>query len=170
MAIRLREFAELHRISERTVQKQIKENFDVLGEHIDRRGKQGTWLDDYAVEFLLEAIQLPTAKDTVMTLTPREAALMAQIQEMTLKYADAERRAGANAEAAGKVALLEQRAASQEAHIADLRAENDRERARAQKAEKNAQETAQELLRTQERLAKAESLKWYELIFKKKEK
>ena len=163
MAVRLRDFAELHRVSERTVQKQIKENYDVLSEHIDRRGKQGTWLDDFAVNFLLEHIQLPTAEDVVMTPSPREMALMLQIQEVTAKLADAERRAGANAEAAGKVLYLEANSKAQEARIADLSVELGREREKAAQAEQTAQNVS-------ERLTAIESRWWYKLFAGKKDK
>lgn len=145
MAVRLRDFAEVHRISERTVQKQIKDNYDVLREHVDRRGKQGTWLDDFAVEFLLENIQLPTSEDVVMTPSPREMALMLQIQEVTARLADAERRAGSNAEAAGKVLYLEANNKAQEARIADLSVELGQAKEKAAQAEKTAQAASGEL-------------------------
>ena len=59
MKVRLRDWASLNCISERTVQIHIKENQDVLEEHIERKGKQGTWLDEFAQDFLIEKIQLP---------------------------------------------------------------------------------------------------------------
>ena len=89
MLVRLRDFAEIHRISERTVQLHIKENWEELQDHVDRRGKQGTWLDDYAQEFLLNAIQLPS-KDEVLVPTPREAALLIQLAEAHKALAEAE--------------------------------------------------------------------------------
>ena len=161
MATRLRDFAELHRISERAVQKHIKDNFEELAEHIDRRGKMGTWLDDYACEFLLQRIQLPT-KDDVVVPTPREAALMAEIIEANKRLADAERRAGINAEAAGKVQLLEASAASQSAQIADLSIQ-------LGQAQERAQAAASELVAAQQRIAELEGRRWYHLLFKKKE-
>lgn len=119
MLVRLRDFAEIHRITERTVQVHIKENWDVLEGHIDRRGKQGTWLDDFAQEFLLEKIQLPS-KDEVLVPSAREAALLIQVAELSQKLADAERRASLNAESAGKVMFLEAQSESQGAQITDL--------------------------------------------------
>lgn len=132
MLVRLRDFAEQYRVSQRTVQICIKENYGELGEHIDRRGKQGTWLDEFAVQFLLERIKLPT-KDEVLTPTVREAALMEQIRDISMKYAAAERDARINAEAAGKVKLLESIKEEQSERIdlltrenADLSADNAR--------------------------------------------
>lgn len=130
MLVRLRDFAELHRISERTVQVHIKNNQEELEGHIERRGKQGTWLDEFAVNFLLDRIQLPT-KDEVLMPTPREAALLMEIAETNRRLADAERRAGENAEAAGKVKLLEAAKEDQEAQILALAEENGRIKAEA---------------------------------------
>lgn len=135
MLVRLRDFAEIHRVSERTVQLHVKENWDELQEHIARRGKQGTWLDDYAQEFLLNVIQLPS-KDEVLIPTAREAALLVEIAEANRKLADAERIAREFAEAAGKTALLEAANESQAAQIAEL-AES---KGRAEQALKQEQE------------------------------
>ena len=104
MLMRLRDFAEIHRVSERTVQMHVKENWEELQDHIDRRGKQGTWRDDFAQEFLLGVIQLPS-KDEILIPTAREAALMSQLSEANRLLAEAERRASMFAEAAGKTAL-----------------------------------------------------------------
>lgn len=155
MLVRLRDFAELHRISERTVQVHIKDNWDELEGHIDRRGKQGTWLDEFAVEYLLERIQLPT-KDEVLMPTPREAALLLEVAETNKKLADAERRAGENAEAAGKVLYLEAAKAAQDEQIANLAAEKGKAEERARVASAAAR-TAQGKLETaheRERLLK----------------
>lgn len=119
MLVRLRDFADMNRISERTVQLHIKENWEVLEEHVDRRGKQGTWLDEFAVNFLLDRIQLPS-KDEVVIPSAREAALLIQIAEANKALAEAERRAGENAEAAGKVKLLEAAREAQTVQVAEL--------------------------------------------------
>ena len=123
MKIKLSDFVDLHRINVRTAQIHIKENIEELEEHIDRKGKQGTWIDEYAQEFLLKKIQLPS-KDEVYIPTAREAVLMAQIMEVNKKLADAERRAGENAETAGKVFLLEEARKEQTEKIDMLTREN----------------------------------------------
>ncbi len=123
MLVRLRDFAEVNRLSQRTVQIHIKENYDVLGEHVERRGKQGTWLDEFAVNFLLERIQLPT-KDEVLVPTAREAALMEQLAQAQKQRAEAEQAARINAEAAGKVLFLEAAQAEQSKQIDTLTREN----------------------------------------------
>lgn len=122
MKVRLRDFAELNRISERTVQIHIKNNLDFLEEHIERKGKQGTWLDEVAVDFLLNQIQLPN-KAEVFQPSPAELKYIMQITELTAKLADAERRAGKNAEAAGKLQLLEEQSDSLRQKNEDLQKE-----------------------------------------------
>lgn len=111
MLVRLTDFAEQNRITNRTVQIHIKENTEILEGHVERRGKQGTWLDDFAVAFLLDKIQLPT-KDEVIVPTPREAALLIQLSEANARWAAAEARAAEYAEVAGKVKLLEDQSRS----------------------------------------------------------
>lgn len=106
MLIKLTDFAEQNRITDRTVQKHIKENEKILEGHVERRGKQGTWLDDFAVAFLKDKIQLPT-KDEVLVPTAREASLLVQLAETNARWAAAEKRAAENAEAAGQIKLLE---------------------------------------------------------------
>ena len=111
MLVRLTEFAEKNRITDRTVQNHIKENWELLSNHVQRRGKQGTWLDEFAVTFLLDRIQLPT-KDEVLTPTPREATLLLQLAEANARWAEAEKRASENAEAVGQIKLLEAQSSS----------------------------------------------------------
>lgn len=139
MLVRLRDFAELHRISERTVQIHIKNNEAELAGHIDRRGKQGTWLDEFAVNFLLDRIQLPT-KDEVLLPTAREAMLLEQVAEANRRLADAERRAADNAEAAGKVKFLEAAQEGQKAQISALSVEVGRQTTLAEQAAQQAEE------------------------------
>lgn len=143
--VRLTDFAEQNRITARTVQLHIQSNAAELEGHIDRRGRNGTWLDDYAVNFLLGAIQLPTKEDVVVP-TMKEAELMARVAEATKKWAEAERRAGENAEAAGKVMLLEAVNASQEAQISSLGIELGETREKLRGAEKEAQERYNEAM------------------------
>lgn len=144
MLVRLRDFAEINRISERTVQVHIKNNQEELEGHIDRRGKQGTWLDEFAVNFLLDRIQLPT-KDEVLVPTPREAALLEQLSAANRMLADAERRAGENAEAAGKVKFLEAAKDAQDAQINDLSVEVGKLTEKAARATEDAQKARDEL-------------------------
>ena len=150
MLVRLRDFAEINRISERTVQVHIKNNQEELEGHIDRRGKQGTWLDEFAVNFLLDRIQLPT-KDEVLIPTPREAALLEQLSAANRMLADAERRAGENAEAAGKVKFLEAAKDAQDAQINDLSVEVGKLTEKAARATEEAQKARDELAAVHER-------------------
>lgn len=159
MKVRLRDFAELHRISERTVQVHIKNNEAELEGHVDRRGKQGTWLDEFAVDFLLNRIQLPT-KDEILTPTPREAALMGQLSEAHRRLADAERRAGENAEAAGKVFFLEANNEAQAARIEALSREVGEVTQRCSEAEEVAQRAQERLSKYAAEVAAYNALPW----------
>lgn len=138
MLVRLRDFAELHRISERTVQVHIKNNEEELAGHIDRRGKQGTWLDEFAVNFLLDRIQLPT-KDEVLVPTAREAALLEKLSAASQMLAAAERAARENAEAAGKVKFLEASQKAQEDQISALSVEVGKQTEKAEQAGQKAE-------------------------------
>ena len=150
MLVRLRDFAELHRISERTVQVHIKNNQEELEGHIDRRGKQGTWLDEFAVNFLLDRIQLPT-KDEVLMPTPREASLLFQLSEANKNLAAAERAARENAEAASRVKYLEAAKESQDAQIRDMSVDIGRLTQKAAQAAEDAQKAQDELTAAHER-------------------
>ncbi len=152
MKVRLRDWASLNCITERTVQIHIKENQEALEGHIERKGKQGTWLDDFAQEFLIEKIQLPSRKE-VYQPTARENALLIELKEANKRLAEAERRAAINAEAAGKVLLLEEAKTQQATQIDTLTRENavlshDNEELgqKIAQAEENAQKASQELL------------------------
>ena len=153
--VRLTDFAEQNRITARTVQLHIQANATELEGHVDRRGKNGTWLDEFAVNFLLGVIRLPS-KDDVVVPTLREAALMAQVAEANLKWAEAERRAGANAEAAGKVSLLEAHNAEQKDQISALSIELGAAKERLQASQNEAGEALSRLAAVEEKLAMAE--------------
>lgn len=161
MLVRLKDFAELNRISERTVQIHIKENWEQLEGHVDRKGKQGTWLDDFAQEFLLDCIQLPS-KEAVRVPTPTEANLLIQIAEAHKALAEAERRAAIYAEAAGKVALLEEAKEAQEARIVELAAEKG-------KAEEQAREERERREAAEAELAALKGRNWLDRLFRKGE-
>lgn len=163
MLVRLRDFAELHRISERTVQIHIKNNEAELAGHIDRRGKQGTWLDEFAVNFLLDRIQLPT-KDEVLLPTAREAMLLEQVAEANRRLADAERRAADNAEAAGKVLFLEDAEKAQRDQISTLSVEMGKLIEKASQAEESAERARQGAIAWQKFAAELEAynaLGWF---------
>lgn len=167
MKIRLSDFADLHRINVRTAQIHIKENIEELEEHIERKGKQGTWIDEYAQEFLLQKIQLPSKEEVYMP-TAREAVLMAEIVEANKKLADAERRAGENAEAAGKVLLLEEAKKEQADKIDALTRENavlSHDKAEMDKTLAEVEKTAHKL---SDELTAIKNKWWYKLFAGKK--
>ena len=188
MKVRLRDWASLNCISERTVQIHIKENQDFLEGHIERKGKQGTWLDEVAQDFLINAIQLPNRKE-VYQPTARENALMIQLNEANQRVAEAERIARINAEAAGQVKLLEANNEDQKAQIFDLSVQVGSLKEKYQESKTKAQELSGELSEVkedfeqlkgrneitetnlknaQDRLKKIEGTWWYKLFGGKK--
>ena len=50
--IKLQDFAKQQGVTDRQVQRLVKKYEDDLQGHVDRRGQNGTWLDDEACEFL----------------------------------------------------------------------------------------------------------------------
>lgn len=52
MAIKLQDFARQHGVTDRTVQKHLKRYESELEGHFERKGPNGTWLDDYAQDFI----------------------------------------------------------------------------------------------------------------------
>lgn len=195
MKIRLSDFAEINRINVRTAQIHIKENIEELEAHIERRGKQGTWIDEFAQEFLLQKIQLPS-KEEVYIPSAREAALLDEIIKTNKLLADAERAARVNAEAAGQVKLLEESKKEQAEKIealtrenAILNADNKEKNKTLAELDKTAQGLSEELLgvkedfknlkernkitetnlkTVQDRLGEIQSKWWYKLFAGKK--
>lgn len=189
MKVRLRDWASLNCISERTVQIHIKENQEELEGHIERKGKQGTWLDEFAQDFLIEKIQLPNRQE-VYQPTARESALLIELSEANKRAAEAEREARINAEAVGRVKLLEANNEDQKAQIIDLSIQIGGLKEKCEKSTKEAQDLSDELSDTkkdfkelkerneitennlksvQERLKKIENTWYYKLFGGKKE-
>jgi len=167
MKVRLRDWASLNCISERTVQVHIKENQEALEGHIERKGKQGTWLDEFAQDFLIDKIQLPNRKE-VYQPTARETALLIELSEANKRVADAESRAAINAEAAGKVLLLEEAKSQQAAQIDTLTRENAVLSHENAEKDKTLAETVESLKTATDELTALKSKWWYKLFAGKK--
>ena len=79
--IKLQDFARERGVSERAIQKHLKNNEDVLQGHFERRGKNGTWLDEYAQEYIrARMIQQP-----VVVLEDKTAELEQKNNELQEK-------------------------------------------------------------------------------------
>lgn len=101
--MKLSEFASVYNISERHARRLLAENeADIIG-HYDRRGREGTFLDDVAVEVLRNKLQ----KQYTVSMEPaseRERQLESTVTELSMRYAAAMEKLVENA---GAVALLE---------------------------------------------------------------
>lgn len=85
--IKLPEFARLNGVSERNVQKHISNHKEELEGHVDRRGRNGTWLDSTAQEILQKYITTPLPPVMVDdTLSRKNAELTEKLIELQEKY------------------------------------------------------------------------------------
>ena len=57
--IKLQDFAQMRGVTDRAIQKHIKNHEAELEGHIERRGVNGTWLDDFAQEFIANLMYRP---------------------------------------------------------------------------------------------------------------
>ena len=143
--MKLAEFANNYRVSERHVRRLIqKYESDMVG-HYEKRGNEGTFIDNVGVEFLKS--KLRTQVDVVVGgSSERERQLENTITELSMRYAAACEKLVENA---GAVALLE---AAKEKELA-LEARADRAEERALEAEKKAEEASrQAVAATQKKL------------------
>lgn len=155
--MKLAEFARTYGVSERHVRRLIqKYESDMVG-HYEKRGNDGTFIDNVGVEFLKS--KLRTQVDVVVGgASERERQLESTITELSMRYAAACEKLVENA---GAVALLE--AAKEKERALEARA--DRAEERALEAEKKAEAATQKKLETElaleaatERAATAEDI------------
>lgn len=50
--VKVQDFAKEHGVTDRAIQKHIQRHWQELHEHVNRRGKNGTWLDEQAQAFI----------------------------------------------------------------------------------------------------------------------
>lgn len=93
MMIKLQDFARECGVTDRAIQKHIQKHEEALQGHFERRGVNGTWLDDFAQEFIRNLmVQSPPAvvsdsrlmlenEDLQKQLTQRDAKIEA-LQEL----------------------------------------------------------------------------------------
>lgn len=101
--MKIAEFANKYRVSERHVRRLIQKYGSDMAGHFEKRGNEGTFLDDVGVEFLKSKLK---ASFEVVTGGPseRERQLENTITELSMRYAAACEKLVENA---GAVALLE---------------------------------------------------------------
>lgn len=170
--IKLQDFAKLQGVTDRAVQKHLKTYADELEGLYQRKGPNGTWLTDEACEILRGKMkQAPI----VISNTSEE------LEDLRLEN---KRLLQALNNAKDRVIDLQEQnkdLALENARIALLEADNEAARVKAAQAEENAQKAQQELvdahaafeaaLADKDReIEQLRSRKWYELLFKKKEK
>ena len=159
--IKLQDFAKQQGVTDRAIQKHLKTYAEELEGLYQRKGPNGTWLTDEACEILRgkmkqAPIVVSDASEELNNLRLENKRLLQALNVAKDRIIDLQEENKAFALKTAKIALLE--------------AENERERLKVEEAAKNAQKASQELLEAQKRIAELENRKWYELIFKKKEK
>lgn len=143
--MKLSEFANVYKVSERHVRRLIKKyESDMVG-HYEQKGNEGTFIDDAGVEILKSKLKTPF-EVSVGGPSDRERQLENTITELSMRYAAACEKLVENA---GAVALLE--AAKEKELLLEARADQAEER--ALEAEKKAEEASrQAVAATQKKL------------------
>lgn len=144
--IKLQDFARECGVTDRTIQKHLKNHEAELTGHYQRRGKNGTWLDEEAQDFIRglmiqqpvvvgdmeqyrENQQLKAEKEELLEENRRLHEAMENLNKKLVAALEREvEQTGQLAEAAAKQLLLEQK---------ELEADTQRKRAEAAEAELN---------------------------------
>lgn len=158
----LKDYAKEHHISYEAVRQQVKRYKKDLEGHLIRDGRQ-QFLDEEAVAFL----DAKRAKNPVAIINISKDEALEAVKEKYTAILES------HTALQKEMSALQQenyRLVSENAKIALLEADNEAARLKAEEAAKNAQKASQELLEAQQRIAELENRKWYELLFKKKEK
>lgn len=143
--MKLAEFASTYKVSERHVRRLIQKYEPDMAGHYEKRGNDGTFIDDIGVEILKSKLKT-TFEVAVGGSSERERQLESTITELSMRYAAACEKLVENA---GAVALLE--AAKEKERALEARA--DRAEERALEAEKKAEEASrQAVAATQKKL------------------
>lgn len=130
--MKLTEFALIFKVSERHARRLFQENESELRGHYDRRGREGTFLDDVAVDLLKSKLQ-KSFEVEMNSPSDREQLLQEQLTMLSMRYAAAMEKMAENA---GAVALLE--ASKENVAKLEIRAEEAEERAELRERENRA--------------------------------
>lgn len=154
--IKVQDFARECGVTDRAIHKHLKTYAAELNGLYERRGPNGTWLTEAACDILRGKLRQQPLVMGDADLVARNAELDIEVRRLWAALADAEHRAGTNAEAAGKVALLEAHNASQEAQISSLSEELGKTKVQVQMAQNEAGDALSRLAEVEERLAQVE--------------
>ena len=109
--IKLQDFAHQKGVTDRTVQKHLKKHEKELKDHFQRKGPNGTWIDDFACEFLSDLMKTNAVAVSDVALLEKNKelekenqALMRKVQEYAEKIAVLYEERAENAQ---KIALAE---------------------------------------------------------------
>lgn len=153
--MKLAEFANNYKVSERHVRRLIKKyEADMVG-HYEQRGNEGTFLDDVGVEFLKS--KLRTQVDVVIEKpSERERQLEQTLTALSLRYADAMEQLAKNAGAAALLEAAKEKELALEARTSDAEERAARAAERADQAERQATAATQGKLAAELALEEAE--------------
>ena len=88
--IKLQEFAKTQGVTDRAVQKQLKRYEEQLQGHFARKGPAGTWLDEYAQEFLRQHMQTKSLE--LLEANEQILQLRQELEEMRCRAEAAEKK------------------------------------------------------------------------------
>lgn len=139
--VKLNDFARECGVTERAIQKHLKNLADELQGHYERRGPNGTWLDETAMGIIRSRMVTPPPPIVSDGSLVREnEELRAALMQLQTRHIELQEKmigqAALLGEAASNKALLEAATERQEALNKELMAEHDR----AEKASREAQE------------------------------
>ena len=85
--MKLTDFARVYKVSERHARRLFTENQADIAGHYERNGRQGTELDDFAVEYLASKLQKP-ADTPLLPGATRDQEYIGKYVDLTIKYAE----------------------------------------------------------------------------------
>jgi len=155
--IKLQDFAKQYGVTDRAIQKHLKKHEKELEGHFDKRGPNGTWLDEYACDFIRglmkqQPMVISEEDPRVGILEAEKKELEAQLREANTafqKYVSETTsllvKASQQIELAEKSEVYKKKNDELEAQNGVLRADNDKKDELLAEAEKTAQELSQKL-------------------------
>lgn len=158
MMVKLQDFAKECGVTDRTIQKHVQKHEEALEGHFERRGPNGTWLDEYAQDFIRGLMIQPATPVIGDARTVREneelrQALLEKDAKIQAQKEFIDRLLAENGRLQGNTARLEaseQAKALLEAQNAQHRQDADNARLEAASARQETKEVTRELLASQD--------------------